>query len=127
MTDITRRAGSLVAAARASAGLSQRELAARAGTTQATVARIETGRTSPTLGTLARLVTAAGFQLRVDLARPEQRDVTIEAYKRDIDRTLLQENLKRTPEQRLRGLAALARFAGEARRAGRSAKPARRG
>ena len=48
-------------------------------------------------------------------------DPVIEAYKRDIDRTLLRENLKLTPEQRLRNLMDLQRFAAELRRAGRRA------
>jgi hypothetical protein len=34
------------------------------------------------------------------------RDPVIEAYKRDIDRTLLRENLKLTPQQRLLKLTA---------------------
>lgn len=47
-------------------------------------------------------------------------DPVVEAYKRDIDRTLLRENLKLTPDQRLRKLQALQRWAEELRRAGRS-------
>ncbi len=47
------------------------------------------------------------------------RDPVIEAYKRDIDRTLLRENLKLTVEQRFRKLQELQRFAVELRRAGR--------
>ena len=49
---------------------------------------------------------------------PRPSDAVIEAYKRDIDRTLLRENLKLTPEQRLRKLTELQRFAAELRRAG---------
>jgi hypothetical protein len=45
----------------------------------------------------------------------------IEVYKQDVDRTLLRENLKRTPDERLRGLVALQRFAQELRRAGEQA------
>jgi hypothetical protein len=48
------------------------------------------------------------------------RDPVVEAYKRDIDRTLLRENLRRTPEQRVRALMALQQLAAEARRAGRA-------
>jgi hypothetical protein len=48
-------------------------------------------------------------------------DPVIEAYKKDIDRTLLRENLKRTVEERLRDLMRLQRFADEWRRAGRRA------
>jgi hypothetical protein len=43
-------------------------------------------------------------------------DAVIEAYKRDIDRTLLRENLRKTPEERVRALMALQRFAEEALR-----------
>lgn len=35
-------------------------------------------------------------------------DPVIEVYKKDIDRTLLRENLKRTPEERLLNLQAFA-------------------
>jgi hypothetical protein len=46
-------------------------------------------------------------------------DPVIEAYKKDIDRTLLRENLKRSVEERLRDLVRLQRFADEWRRAAR--------
>lgn len=49
-------------------------------------------------------------------------DPVIEAYKRDIDRTLLRENLKLTPEQRLMKLQDLVRFTAELREAGRRAR-----
>lgn len=46
-------------------------------------------------------------------------DPVIEAYKAGIDRTLLRENLKRSPAKRLAKLVALQRFAEEVRQAGR--------
>lgn len=46
-------------------------------------------------------------------------DPVIEAYKKDIDRTLLRENLRRPVEERVRNLARLQRFVAELRRAGR--------
>lgn len=46
------------------------------------------------------------------------RDPVIEVYKKDIDRTLLRENLRRTPDERFRALMALQRFAHELRAAG---------
>jgi hypothetical protein len=49
-------------------------------------------------------------------------DPVIEAYKRDIDRTLLRENLRRTVEERVAALTALHQLATEARRAGREAR-----
>jgi hypothetical protein len=55
-----------------------------------------------------------------DTSGPADRDPVVDAYKPGIDRTLLVENLKRTPEERVRNLMALQRFAEELRRAGRS-------
>lgn len=46
-------------------------------------------------------------------------DPVIEAYKKDIDRTLIRENLKLTYEQRLLKLMQLQRFALELKQAGR--------
>jgi hypothetical protein len=48
-------------------------------------------------------------------------DPVIDAYLKHVDRTLIRENLKLTPEQRLRKLMALQRFAEELQRAGRRA------
>jgi hypothetical protein len=49
-------------------------------------------------------------------------DPVIEAYKRDIDRTLLRENLKLTPEARVRKLQDFVAFTGQLRDAGRRAR-----
>lgn len=49
-------------------------------------------------------------------------DPVIDAYKRDIDRTLLRENLKLTVEERFLKLMELQRFATELRRAGQHAR-----
>jgi hypothetical protein len=46
-------------------------------------------------------------------------DPVIEAYKSGIDVTLIRENLRRTPEERLRALQQLQAFAEELRRGGR--------
>lgn len=67
------RPADLLRTARLRAGLSQRTLAERAGTSQSVIARIELGTTSPTWDTLARLLGAAGFELE---ARPVERPVT---------------------------------------------------
>jgi hypothetical protein len=53
--------------------------------------------------------------------KPLEPDPVIEAYKRDIDRTLLRESLKLTVEQRFENLMELQRFAEELRKAGRQA------
>jgi len=47
-------------------------------------------------------------------------DPVIEAYKKDVDRTLLRANLARTVEERLQNLGRLQRFAEDLRRAGRA-------
>lgn len=49
-------------------------------------------------------------------------DPVIEAYKKDIDRTLIRENLRRTVTERFEAAMALQRFAEELRRAGREAR-----
>lgn len=49
-------------------------------------------------------------------------DPVIEAYKVDVDRSLLRQNLMRTPEERWRNLAAAQRLADEMRRAGAKAR-----
>jgi transcriptional regulator with XRE-family HTH domain len=59
--------GSLVREARLRAGLTQAQLAARAGTTQSALARLETGRASPSFARVVALVEACGLDLRVGL------------------------------------------------------------
>jgi hypothetical protein len=54
------------------------------------------------------------------------RDPVIEAYKKDIDRTLLRANLRKTPDERFRSLMALQEFAEELRRAGAAARRSQR-
>jgi len=49
-------------------------------------------------------------------------DPVIEAYKKDVDRTLLRENLRLTVTERFEKLMALQRFADELRRAGAEAR-----
>ena len=51
-----------------------------------------------------------------------ERDPVIEAYKKDVDRTLLRENLRRSVAERLANLQALQRLAEEARKAGRRSR-----
>lgn len=50
-------------------GLTQADLARRAGTSQPVVSAYEHGRRDPTVGTLGKLLAGAGVQLRLD-ARP---------------------------------------------------------
>lgn len=55
------------------------------------------------------------------MARLES-DPVLEAYKRDVDRTLLRENVNARWGERFRNLMALQRAAEELRRAGREAR-----
>ena len=99
----------LVREARSKAGLTQRELAARAGTSQSVVARIEAGQTRPGVGTLRRLLEAAGFELRAELVPlPIAETHMLE----DVARILAL-----TPEQRLCEVGNVSRFESAARRA----------
>ena len=60
--------GELVREARRRAGLTQRELAERAGTTQSAIARLESGRNSPSFEQVERLLKLCGFSMIVSLA-----------------------------------------------------------
>lgn len=53
--------------ARSRAGLTQKELARRMGTTQPVIARLESGRTAPSMRTLKRLAKATGSRLSIRL------------------------------------------------------------
>lgn len=92
--------------ARKRAGLTQAELAARAGTTQSAIARWESGAVSPSVESLDQLVRACGF---VVISHLEPLD--------DHDWSLVLENLRRTPSERLDKVVTAARFIREGRAA----------
>ncbi|MGH2755143.1 MAG: helix-turn-helix transcriptional regulator [Actinomycetota bacterium] len=73
-------AGNLIKVARHDSGLSQRKLARRAGTSQATISAYESGSKSPTLDTLARIVRAAGQDLLIQVVPYDPHDEVIAAY-----------------------------------------------
>jgi transcriptional regulator with XRE-family HTH domain len=103
-------------------GLTQRALAKKAETTQAVVARIESGDANPSVEMLRRLVHAAGLQLRLEVVEPRVSDPVVDAYKPGVDQTLLIGQLRKTPQQRINDLISAARTATEFRRAGREAR-----
>lgn len=85
---------------RLDAGLSQRDLARRAGTSQPAIARYERGIATPSWETLQRLATACGRWLEIDAGViPEPHDIE-----------LAQELLELTPAERLRSLRRYARL-----------------
>lgn len=90
--------------ARRKAGLTQRELAERAGVAQPTVARIESGAVVPRVDTLDKLLRACGYTLEVEELRGQ-----------GVDTSLIDEMLDLTPEQRLERGKAWARFIGSFR------------
>lgn len=101
--------GGLLRDARLRAGITQRELAGRAGTSQSVVARIELGRSDPSTATLARLLAAAGFELRAELTPIAVAGTHMLG---DVVRILAL-----TPEQRLLEVRNVSRFEAAARRA----------
>ena len=102
-------AARMVHEARSRARLSQRELARRAGTSQSVIARIEGGQTKPSSETLARLVEAAGFELRAELVPQTAPDTHM---LEDVERILAL-----TAEERLLEVRNVSRFMAAAQRA----------
>jgi transcriptional regulator with XRE-family HTH domain len=98
----------LLRRARERAGLSQRELARRAGTAQSVVSRIESGLTDPSTGTLLGLLEAAGFDLAAELRPLAVADTHMLD---DVARILAL-----TPEERLIEIRNISRFERSARR-----------
>lgn len=98
----------LLRAARLEAGLSQRELADRVGTRQSAIARWESGRVSPRVDTLERLLGECGFETRLELERSDPQE-----------RRQLLERLRWSPRERLRYLEDMVAFQERARRARR--------
>ena len=89
--------GELLKEARRGRGVSQAELATRAGTAQSAISRIERDRHSPSVETLRELLHLLGEDLTL----------TTEPREWGIDRTLIRERLKLTPSERLEyGIAA---------------------
>lgn len=89
----------LLREARKRSGLSQAELAKRAGVPQSTVGRIESGVRVPSTELLERLIRAAGFELRVALGEPDPGT-----------ESLFERTLRRTPRERLADATRAARF-----------------
>jgi len=120
MYDIT--AAPLVRFVREASALSQRDLADRAGTTQAVVSRIESGASCPSVDMVRRLVNAAGYELRLECLPRRITDPVVDAYKPGVDRTMLIANLRRSPRERFDTLLSMQAFSARVRRAGEKAR-----
>ncbi len=90
-------------------GLTQRQLADRARTSQAAISRIERGLVSPSVDTVATLLDLMGEQLVL----------TGEPIDYGHDRTLFEQTLRYTPEQRIANQASWSRGMHELRHAAR--------
>ena len=76
--------------ARRASGLTQSEVAARVGTTQSAIARLERPGANPRLETLQRVVNATGHRLRVELVPAAT----------DVDERQIESHLRMTPAER---------------------------
>jgi transcriptional regulator with XRE-family HTH domain len=100
------RGGELIREARRRAGLTQRQLADRLGTTQSAIARLERGRTEPSYERVVESVRACGLELVPQLLPDD-----------DADWSVASTNLLADPETRVRRHRAALRFARAGRRA----------
>jgi transcriptional regulator with XRE-family HTH domain len=103
---------SLLKDARRRAGLTQSQLAHRLGITQAAVAKLERPGTNPTVGTLEDALWATGQRLRLAVVPRAP----------GIDETLVFEQLRLSPEERLRQLEQMYEWGHELARSGARAR-----
>lgn len=75
--DLPSSAAALLQLARLKSGLSQRALAERAGVPATMISAYERDKRQPTLETLLRLLRAAGFDLRMQLAPLDDHDAAL--------------------------------------------------
>lgn len=75
-------AAGLLQLARMEAGITQQDLAERAGVDRSMISAYEHGRRQPTLPTLLRLLKAAGFELRMHLEPYDNHDDVLAARER---------------------------------------------
>ena len=101
--------GDLIREARLRAGLTQAQLAERAGTTQSSVARWESRRTEPAFRTVVRLLRLCGFVLDVHLEPWDDHDLSLAARL-----------VPMSPEQRIDYHQSVVEWFQELRRAGQA-------
>ncbi len=99
----------LIRSGRRRAGISQAELANRAGTTQSAISRWEHGHDEPRLKRLGEVLEACGLRPTLCINGMEADD--------EVDRAQLRQQLSMSPEQRLASVANVSRLRTTARRA----------
>lgn len=104
--------GELIRARRLANGLSQKQLALRAGSTQASISRLERDEISPSYDTIVRLLAVMG----------EEPEITVRRIPGDHDRARVLALRARAPEDRLRQAIGWNRLAGEVAEAGQRAR-----
>jgi transcriptional regulator with XRE-family HTH domain len=104
--------GRIVRDRRIAHGLTQAQLALRAGTTQTAVSRLERGELSPTVATVQRLLSVLG----------ETAEIEVRPLVGDHDPAHLADLLARTPAERLQLAMGWNRLAGEVAAAGRRSR-----
>jgi transcriptional regulator with XRE-family HTH domain len=109
------RPGTLIKEARRRNGLSQADLAFRAGTRQSAISRLESGEVSPSIETLESLLQVMGEEL----------ELSTRTVERNYDPLHMKEMKKLSPEERLTQAISWDRVASEFAEAGRKAKEGR--
>jgi transcriptional regulator with XRE-family HTH domain len=105
-------AGALIRERRLAHGLTQKQLAIRAGTTQAAISCIERGTVSPSVATFQRLLYVLGEEVAVSVKRMES----------EVDLTHLTDLRVRPSAERMELALAWDRFAAEVAEAGARAR-----
>jgi transcriptional regulator with XRE-family HTH domain len=108
--------GDLIRARRRAQGITQAQLALRAGTTQAAISRLERDKVSPTVDTLMSLLAVMG----------EAPVLASERMEPPYDREHMRAALVRSPDERLELAISWNRLAGNVARAGETSRRQRR-
>jgi transcriptional regulator with XRE-family HTH domain len=104
-------AADLLVAARTASGLTQEQLAIRAGTKQSAISQIERGDVEPSFTRLRALIALTGHEL----------DPSVKPRQLNIDEQLLMDSLAMLPEERISAAIRLSSFTGQLRREGEQA------
>jgi transcriptional regulator with XRE-family HTH domain len=105
-------ASALVVSARQQSGLTQAELAERAGVSRSAISEIEHGKRDPGLEYLQRLLRSAGLDLLTRLVAHDDHDDVLKAHGEGLD-----------PEARAARSQAMQEFYAEARQAMKQSRP----